>query len=650
MRFHFAWTDPPDTAGAPAFGPEHVVEDEQIFAFRMAHQEGAFPALEIDVVNPRVGLLGPARKRWAWLSGTPEGAEIDLAGPDPVPIFFGRLVGVPQQLQGDVVRLEFVARPADYDAQRAAVAETLRDLPWWDPVWLAEGEREDPDVVLEARPARWHIDRVSHQVSVSDILTAEDGTVLFTGADAFHDSVQVALGETPAREVRIEASVQWRQTGAGTIDLTPGLIEAFGAQTPPTIETVDGQARATAGYVCLAAGEQMLAAWPREGARIGGGWSVGVSGIGIVGQEPTVMEINTKTQVDRILAALAEGNAAAQITWGRTAVFKTEVAPDTTWQPPPYGQWRPPQRILWVPIWTFAAHMEAEWQAARSRTETVRCRLAADVQPLMTEADDTDVIVLELGPVPVDERLGEDTDEELPIGDRRRPSYFKTARGRRSFEHLLLRARAALIGRARAVEVSFETTIARGLPLSCRKGATLLDPRLPGGQATGKIKAYELSLDGATGAASAHVVIGCAVGRGGAVAVEPGEPVWCDAGYVTTGYQVQEGETHVPPAGDIGYRDYTSLAIDDDGVDLFRVTVPRHVQSVSVEGGLIFEEEAVQERASYAAPASVLDNLSQVETKARVDLMPVAGGPFTTVLEPEVTMLVIPKTIDLEAV
>lgn len=646
MRFHFAWADAEETA----FGPEHLVEEERIFAFRLSHQEGAFPALEIDVINPRVGLLGPARRRWAWLSATPEGSEIDQLGADPVPVFFGRLVGVPQQLQADVIRLEFVARPADYDTQRAALAETLRVLPWWDPVWLAAAERDDPDRVLEARAAVWHIDRVSHLVSVSDILAGEDGTDLFTAADAFRDSVEVALGESPARAVRIEASVQWRQSGAGSIDLTPRLIAAFGAQTPPVIETVDGQPRPTAGYVCLAAGEQMLAAWPRPGARIGGGWSVGDSAIGIVGQEPTVMEINTSTQVERILAALAEGNAAAQITWGRTAVFKTEVAPDTTWQPSPYGQWRPPQRILWVPIWTFAAHMEADWQVARPRTETIRCTVAADVQPLLTEADDTDVIDLTLGPVPVDEPAGEDTDVDIPIGDLRHPSYFKIGRGRLSFEHVLLRARAALLSRARAVDVSFETTLARGLGLSCRKSATLLDPRLPGGQATGKIKGYELSLDGATGTAIARVVIGCAVGRGGAVWIEAGEPVYVDAGYVTAGYQVQEGEVHVPAAGDVGYRDYTSLEIDDDGVDLFRVTVPRHVLAVGVEGGLIFEEEAVQERASYAAPASVLDNLSQVETKARIELRPVAGGPFATVLVPEPTMLVVPRMIDLEAV
>jgi hypothetical protein len=117
------------------------------------------------VVNPRIGLLNSGRQQWGWLSwddGTSNGL---------VPLFYGRLVGVPQDMQNEVVRLQFIGRPLDYEAQKEALAETLRVAPYWDQIWLSEDARLDPDTVLESRAALWHIDRITHDVTVSDILT-----------------------------------------------------------------------------------------------------------------------------------------------------------------------------------------------------------------------------------------------------------------------------------------------------------------------------------------------------------------------------------------------------------------------------------------------------------------------------------------------
>jgi hypothetical protein len=136
--FWFAWV-----AEGTAFDAEtHAVEDEDVFAFELSHTEGEFPTLVLDVINPRVGLLNETREQWAWFSHG-EGSSVE-------PLFYGRLVGVPQELQNEVVRLEFRAKPIDYDAQREALAETLRVAPYWDPVWLAEDAREDPDTIWRA--------------------------------------------------------------------------------------------------------------------------------------------------------------------------------------------------------------------------------------------------------------------------------------------------------------------------------------------------------------------------------------------------------------------------------------------------------------------------------------------------------------------
>ena len=147
--FYFAWADASETA----FGPQHHVEDEEVFAFKVEHAEGEFASLSVEIRNPRIGLLAPARKTWAWLSWD--------NGTTVVPLFFGRLVGVPSDLHQEVVTLAFTARPADYNAQKLALAETLKVAPYWDPIWIDPDQRDDPDVVLEARSQLWHIDRVT---------------------------------------------------------------------------------------------------------------------------------------------------------------------------------------------------------------------------------------------------------------------------------------------------------------------------------------------------------------------------------------------------------------------------------------------------------------------------------------------------------
>ena len=55
---------------------------------------------------------------WAWLSWD--------SGADVVPLFFGRLVGVPTDVNRELVTLAFTARPADFVDRKVAKAETLK--------------------------------------------------------------------------------------------------------------------------------------------------------------------------------------------------------------------------------------------------------------------------------------------------------------------------------------------------------------------------------------------------------------------------------------------------------------------------------------------------------------------------------------------
>lgn len=211
MTFYFAWVDPNTSFDEYA----HSVEDEEVFAFELSHREGDFAMLSIDIKNPRTNLIGGGRKVWAWLSV------------DGTPLFYGRLVAIPEDLVQNIVRLNFIARPQGYETLKQALADTLKVAPYYDPIWLNQQKLDDPDTVLEARNSLWHIDRTTHVVSVSDINVGEDGTVNFLTDETFYDDVTVSYGATPLRRVTIQAQISWDQVAAGTLDFTRPLLKAF---------------------------------------------------------------------------------------------------------------------------------------------------------------------------------------------------------------------------------------------------------------------------------------------------------------------------------------------------------------------------------------------------------------------------------------
>jgi hypothetical protein len=86
---------------------------------------------------------------------------------------------------------------------------------------------------------------------------------------------------------------------------------------------------------------------------------------------------------------------------------------------------------------------------------------------------------------------------DLPLGLNTGARWFYPLdRGQRTIRALINAARAKLRMRARVIKFDFETTIERGLDMSCRKGVLIYDHRIPGGSAFGKITSYTLSMDG----------------------------------------------------------------------------------------------------------------------------------------------------------
>lgn len=586
-RFFFAWVDPEETE----FLPEHEREDEFIVSLQVVHEEGNFAGLSIVVRNPHVGLLNVSRKQWAWLA-----FQGDDTG-DPEPLFFGRLVGLPDEMADDLVSLSFIARPIAYDTLRRALAATLKVRPYYDPIWITPDLRDEPDAVLEARPALWHIDRVTHAVTISDVNSGEDGVIDIAG-DYIADSLRARFSQVPGRRVKVHAQVGWDQTGFGTVDLTAALLKAAkdaGSGNGQNIDTYTGDGLATD--------------WPEQGDSIGGGWSFGDSYV-IRGNGKWV-----PVETERVV-----------LNDGRVGKF---------------------------PSWSFRPVLNVVYDIARSRTETLTFTLEADVQAILTEPGEDEIIALSFSSAELNEPIDDDETTDAtdgfvpPIQDARRNSYFKTDRGRQSLEYLIATARAKMLARARCVEISFTTTWERGLALSCRKNVRIADDRLPGGEATGKVIAYALTADGNTGQLTCEVTIGCTIGQGNTVSAAAGTPDYVEDGYVEDGYQTRTGQLIMPIAGEVTYEDFSTQAIDDDGVDFFNMTPDRVVDGIEIIDGKV--EQLAILRAFHNDFNEAVKALNAIFTEIQLDLVPLNTGPFETSFAIEVSDLMIPKTIDLEA-
>lgn len=672
-RFYFAWVDPSETS----FGSQHLRSDEFIFTFSIDHAEGDPATLSIDIKNPKVGLLAPGRKIWAWFAFEDNHGEV-------FPLFFGRLVGIPTNVLAEVCTLSFVAKPLNTYTQKQAIAETLKVAPFYDPIFIDATLVDDPDTILEGYSRLWHYDRVTGVITTSDIIVGEAGEIEFSSDDIPYDSVAVTPGETPLTQILINATVNWQQVSSGTIPVYSGVFES---------ESL----------------EELLSSWPKVGTDLGGGYTVaagtsatdfwGINGTQVVSSSSSY----TNKQETHLEGDVMSSNSSASSPQYADGVKFREVTTsevtqtgfiDSDGDPPLNIPATINRSFNSIPTYNVPVTLNLTYNASRARTERVSFTLVADLQQMLSLPEELDHeawapgLHVSIGNLVIynqalyectgigfydptllhngeavsgiidgvtgfpgpNQRSGHQLDgggvewtfvqtssfsdqESLdvpgrnvdsmmpdgtfPIGDPARRSYFPTDRGRQSIEYLISLARAHLLYRSRAVQVSFDIRFEAGMSLSLQNNGRLFDPRLPGGTASGKIVAYSLKGDGDAGSLIANCTLGCAVGYGRSVEPIPGEPEWFEAGYIDDAYQQFDGASTV--IGDVGYTMPIDAAVDD-GLWFPMTNVSQVLVSQNITG------------ATYT-----------------LTLKPVVNGPFGADYFLNLTKLQVPQQIDLEA-
>lgn len=574
--FYFAWTDP-----AVAFDAGvHNVEDEDVFALEITQEEGDFAKLSLTIRNPHVGLLAPGRKVWGWLSW--------FDGTSIVPLFYGRLIGIPTSLFEDLCVLEFISRPTDYKTQKELLAESLRVLPFYDPIFISKDSRDDPDVVLEGYTALYHTDRFAGAISISDTLLGEDGTLEFGEDEVLKDGLQLNLNNVPLRTVTMKATVPWDQTVNGSVDLTEYIYTNW-----PNIE-------AGKRYISSYTYGGIVSGWPDKdgGTGMGNGWegAKGLCSCELIGGEEVInfslSETNTTKFDDKgVMGDLFNDNGDEVTSNSSTNISALPGNMDRVKQTGNLGI--PPGWVVTDnqnqssyddddELTSFSSSIEAKhsfyrlgtmtqtlaitYAKDRAAKEILTFELSANIQSVVTDAGEDDVLALAINAEKVSDPLDESVpveDRIIPIGDKQSTTYFGLPRGQQSLEYCIYVARSHLYLRSRVIEISAQVTnIPKALDVSLRKNGTIVDPRLPGGVASGKIIGYTFALDGDSGDFTAEIKIGASIGYSGSVDAVEVVTVAGEDAYATdysVGYNALIGQQIVlqgmvnPGTSDVGY-------------------------------------------------------------------------------------------------
>jgi hypothetical protein len=639
--YYFAWVNASDFVW-DEYGL-FARKDEQIVNYEVSQTEGEFASLSIDIRNPKIGLLSGTRKIWAWLSIDLNWAPGANNTPNIVPLFFGRLTGIPTNINQEIVTLELTARPADYVAQKAAFAETLKVAPY-DPIWINPANLTDPDTVLEFRAAAWSIDRVTHEIGISDILSGEDGVAAFLPSEVPYDQVKIALVQAPLSSVSFVADIPWTQRDSNVID--------FGSRT---FETYTGSST--------------IQNWLKSGTSLQGGWSVEVGTVTDVWDVEEAFSASYETSWQSIEPKHAPGDtistslsSTVPVLQGPGTPYLSTVLTEETHSG--VGSAKASQTSMFVLKHLLTTDLKLRYDAARSRTERIKFTLRSNIQPVVVDGGEEATEVINISAVDVGMPLPND---EIPIVDVARGSFITTARGILALESLISMGRARLLQSARCINITFPIKFERAIQLSCRMNASLTDDRLPGGFAIGKIVAYSFKCDGETGDQTGSVTIACAIGYGGFVSAVQGDPEYCETDYVENDYQQFANSISIIPGGDVGYT-LPVMGVVDDGF-IFPLTKDQVTVRDVWHGSLQDQEDTINDAfpvevlvANQAAPLT-LDQLhaNQALTSRTVsevmkdhaiwrdiEIVPV-NGTFVIEFNIGTTPLEVPQMLNLEA-
>lgn len=471
-----------------------------------------------------------------------------------------------------LVNLGSVALTASGLAVATSGDQTAGALPYYEPLFV--GNTDDlSSTTLEGRSAVWHIDPVTHAITLRDTIVGARVVDLADLGDAASERRQVV--ERPVSRVKLRLVAEFQQTAAARVDVAPLVsLAAAGAS---------GEVRS------LSYGAPQPSA---TGGNLDFGWS-GASpkvtlkqSLGVKRPSGRTFRVTYREDVmSWVYSTDAQGVTRKSSSWA--AGQPETVEHDEYYQPVVTSI----TYLSWIKSTSFT----------QTRRETVDLLLDVDVQPFSLAEDVLDLGTLSLSDVngidniqPYAEGVSYNVGDRVlwrgqayeclanavvaflvpvtrvrngipsttfttpywrslgastPMGDPTSPTYFEGNRGRGSVAAGFCRMRAAALKRMQALRVTktFDWRDARDLALTDEVRFLVRD-----GDATLAVQGHVTELvrrvEGG-GVASVDVTIGVCVGTGTAAKTAVVDGAYAQAGYVTPAYTAANRGEYVSADG-----------------------------------------------------------------------------------------------------
>lgn len=630
MQLFFAWINEEE-----CFDPDlHCRMDEDIFSLEIREEEHHFPKALLVIRNPRCGFLHPSRKQWAYLSVEHEGKKKLL--------FKGALQVLPLGIDGETIEIELVAEPNDSEDRQKKLLKHLRKKPYWDHLFIKEGEEEDPVEILDGRSGFLTWSRTSHDVAFTDLFKGRH--LIDLGRNHFRDAFQIKLSELPLSAVHVKVSAAWVQKAEGLADLSYALRHQF-----------------QDGLINSLTGPGLVQKWWQEGERIGrSGYRVESAWIKEI-KPPSTGALNLYPSVsDPILVSPFD---------------------------PRLGRGKEARKIRLKRYW-YKAGLVLGWTLKNRRREEIEFTLRHETQLPPTLLQKSRTIHLRLQRITEAEPLqawrphvrykkgsivlsnGEryralqnhlssqmfETDlskwQALNDGTRiplevQRGSILRTDRGHGALLHALEVAKSHLAASARAVELEVTAPFDACLEISCDHSLSLEDDRLPQRRVTGKVTSYRLIVDGGTGKCFAKIKVGLSVGTGKIQEVEDAcLETYCSADFCDLG----ETQKWRAPCG-VSFSSYHSRGEDDPYLCPYLWKSEDVIEEIIVSNPPARQNRILKQN-QYPFGHHVTEALKEAETEIQIRLKNLKSP---TTLDRRMTLEIdqawsAPQQIDLSAV
>ncbi len=476
MTIYFAWVGVEES-----FNPKiHCRDDQQVFRLDIQQREGGFALARIAIANPKCGLLNYKRQRHCFIAY------------HNTLLFKGRVVGMPVQVNGEIVHLDFSAEPEDSQQRLLDLQKQLKQAPYWDELFVSEEGQDDPVEVLEARSALYYWCRTTGEVSISDIFNGQHHVNLTD--KFFRNSLKFAVNEVPLASISIEVIAEWTQRAQGECDIGHLIEEKF-----------------TRGLVNTLTGVDLAVKWWRTGEK------VGHTNYKVVQSDLQEIE-HLNPQTSSAVWSGEDANERSKI-WFKRHWFKTylrlgwsykqrrrEVACFTlNHATQPLAQNNGKTRRLRLYLQNIVGENH-HWRPYHRYTPKFHVVYKTAVYTCIKRHQSSDVFA---------DKFWQQIGRSGHISEQaHRASFFLTDRGMRAINHAIEIARSHLAASARAISIKIVGEFDLLHQVTTDHSITIQDDRLPGGKVTGKITAYRIYVDGKTGHRHVEVTLAVAIGAG----------------------------------------------------------------------------------------------------------------------------------------